>query len=84
MTTLPLDPDQPYGPRRWGAVFALIWLFYLLNPLEAGWEKRDTAAGWVGIVATLAFAVVYSTVFLMLRNRRAMGTPFRLPARPRR
>jgi two-component system sensor histidine kinase DesK len=63
-------------------VFALIWLFYLLNPLEAAWQKRDTVAGWVGIVATVTFAVVYSTVFLLLRNRRETGTPFRLPTRP--
>ncbi len=79
-TLLPADPDQPYGPRRWGAVFALVWLFYLLNPLEAAWEKRDTVAGWVGIVATITFALVYAAVFLRLRNRRRVGAPFRLPA----
>jgi two-component system sensor histidine kinase DesK len=81
-SALPVDPDQAYGPRRWGALFALVWLFYLLNPLEAAWEKRDTVAGWVGVVATVAFALVYSTVFLLLRNRRQTGTPFRLPTRP--
>jgi two-component system sensor histidine kinase DesK len=80
MSDTPADADQAYGPRRWGSFFALIWLFYLLNPLEAGWEKRDTVSGWVGIVATVAFAVVYALVFLQLRNRRTMGTPFRLPA----
>jgi two-component system, NarL family, sensor histidine kinase DesK len=77
-----IDVDQPYGPRRWGAFFALVWLFYLLNPLEAAWEKRDTVSGWVGMVATVAFALVYALVFLLLRNRRTMGTPFRLPASP--
>jgi two-component system sensor histidine kinase DesK len=77
-----IDLDQPYGPRRWGAFFALVWLFYLLNPLEAAWEKRDSVSGWVGMVATVAFALVYAAVFLLLRNRRTMGTPFRLPASP--
>ena len=82
MTARPIDQDQFYGPRRWGALFALVWLFYLLNPLEAAWEKRDTVSGWVGIVATIAFAIVYASVFFLLRNKRATGTPFRLPTRP--
>lgn len=79
-TTGVADPRE--GPRRWGALFALVWLFYLLNPLEAGWEKRDTAAGVLGIAATVGFALVYAAVFVVLRNRRTTGTPFRLPARP--
>ncbi|MGY2874318.1 two-component system, NarL family, sensor histidine kinase DesK [Marmoricola sp. URHA0025 HA25] len=70
-----VDPGE--GPRRWGGIFAAIWLFYLLNPLEAGWEKRDTAAGWVGIVATVLFAGIYLGAFLLLRFRRPIGTPFR-------
>src|SRR3954453_3044471 len=82
MTALPAEKDQMYGPRRWGAVFALVWLFYLLNPLEAAWEQRDSVSGWVGMVATLAFGLIYATVFLLLRNRRTMGTPFRLPGTP--
>ena len=79
MTSIPLDTDQPYGPRRWGSLFALVWLFYLLNPLEAAWEKRDSAAGWVGIIATVLFALTYAAIFLMLRYRRVPGAPFRLP-----
>ena len=74
----PAIPDPRAGPRRWGAIFAAIWLFYLLNPLEAAWEKRDTAAGWIGMVATVVFAVIYLGVFLLLRWRRPIGTPFRV------
>jgi len=70
-------PDPREGPRRWGAVFAGIWLFYLLNPLGAAWEKRDTAAGWLGIVATVLFAALYLGAFLWMRWRRPVGTPFR-------
>jgi two-component system, NarL family, sensor histidine kinase DesK len=77
MRAIPSEPDEAYGPRRWGWVFAAIWLFYLLNPLEAAWEKHDTAAGWVGIVGTVVFAAIYLTAFLLLRWRRAPGTPFR-------
>ncbi|MGO4256817.1 sensor histidine kinase [Marmoricola sp. RAF53] len=80
------SPEEVYagqgGPRRWGSVFALVWLFYLLNPLEAGWEQRDTVAGWIGILATLAFAGVYAAVFLRMRNNRPMGSPFRATTTP--
>jgi two-component system, NarL family, sensor histidine kinase DesK len=70
------DVDRPSGARRWGAVFAGIWLFYLSAPLSAGWDRRDEVRGWIGIVATLAFAVVYMTVFVTMR-RRPTGAPYR-------
>ncbi|CAM3482407.1 sensor histidine kinase [Occultella aeris] len=73
--------DAPTGPRRWGVVFAAVWLFYLLNPLEVAWSRRDTVAGWVALVATVAFAAVYMGVFLALRFRRRPGGPFRPFAR---
>ena len=76
-SAVPSERDLRAGSRRWGGLFAAIWLFYLLNPLEAAWEKRDTAAGVIGIVATLAFAAVYLGTFLLLRFRRPIGTPFR-------
>ncbi|RNL63793.1 sensor histidine kinase [Nocardioides marmoriginsengisoli] len=82
MTSNRIDVDSPGGPRRWGAVMALVWLFYLLNPLEAGWEQRDTVSGWVGIVATVAFAGVYAAAFLMLRLNRPEGAPFRISPNP--
>lgn len=74
----PAEVDPREGPRRWGGVFAAIWLFYLLTPLEAAWEKHDTAAGWIGIVGTLLFAVIYLGVFMLLRWRRPIGTPFQV------
>ncbi|MET3963359.1 two-component system sensor histidine kinase DesK [Marmoricola sp. OAE513] len=78
MSKHPVDVDSPGGPRRWGPVFALVWLFYLLNPLEEAWSQRDTVSGWVGIVATITFAVVYGAGFLMLRLNRPVGSPFRM------
>jgi two-component system sensor histidine kinase DesK len=81
MSTIPSEAETE-NPRRWGMVFAGIWLFYLLNPLEAAWAKRDTVAGWVGIVATMLFAAVYLSAFFKLRWRRE-GTPFRVtPSTP--
>ncbi|HET6152156.1 MAG TPA: sensor histidine kinase [Marmoricola sp.] len=80
MSATPIEPDLTGGPRRWGWIFALVWLFYLLNPLSAAWDKRGSVSGWVGIVATLVFAVIYATAFLMLRWNRAPGTRFQATA----
>jgi two-component system, NarL family, sensor histidine kinase DesK len=76
----PPDVDRPIGPRRWGLMFAAIWLFYLLSPLSAAWDRQDLR-GWIGMVATLAFAAVYLAVFLRMRWRPT-GAPFRAPIRP--
>jgi two-component system sensor histidine kinase DesK len=59
-------------------MFAAIWLFYLLSPLSAAWD-RGGVRGWIGIVATLMFAVLYLTVFVLMRWRRRPTSPFRAP-----
>jgi two-component system sensor histidine kinase DesK len=59
-------------------MFAGIWLFYLLSPLSVAWGRRDTLGGWIGILATLVFAAVYMTIFVLMRWRRT-GAPFRAP-----
>jgi two-component system sensor histidine kinase DesK len=74
----PGDAENPTGPRRWGLLFAGIWLFYLLSPLTAAWSMRDEVRGWVGILATLAFATLYLSVFVAMRWRRTLS-PFRAP-----
>ncbi|WP_310964149.1 sensor histidine kinase [Nocardioides terrisoli] len=76
MDERPRDLDE-IGQRRWGSVFAAVWLFYLASPLEAGWDRRETVAGWVGMAATVAFAAIYLLIFIRLRRRRAVGAPFR-------
>jgi two-component system, NarL family, sensor histidine kinase DesK len=75
-----IDVGRPVGPRRWGLVFAGIWLFYLLSPLSEAWQQRGHVRGWIGIVATLLFAALYLTVFVLMRWRR-VGAPFRTPVR---
>ncbi|HJQ05671.1 MAG TPA: sensor histidine kinase [Nocardioides sp.] len=69
------------GPRRWGALFAAVWMFYLLQPIEAGWDRGDLR-GWIAIVAVIAFAVLYLGCFVVLRSRRPVGGPFRMTVRP--
>lgn len=63
---------EPEGgaPGRLGPLFAGIWLFFLLNPLLEGWAHRDEPRGVLGIVATVAFAAVYMTVWIRARADR--------------
>ena len=66
MTSVTVDADQVGWPSRdgragrFGLLFAGVWLVFLVDPLRAAWRlagDEDTAlAGWVGLVATVAFA----------------------------
>jgi len=57
------------GPRRVGYLFSAIWLVFLFEPLQAGWQHRDTWQGWVGMAATVLFAAVYVVAFAVVRGR---------------
>jgi two-component system sensor histidine kinase DesK len=61
---------HPNRLDKLGPLFASIWLFFLLNPLLEGWQRRDEIAGVVGIVATLAFAATYMTLWVQVRSDR--------------
>jgi two-component system sensor histidine kinase DesK len=76
--TSPGEAEHRSGPRRWGLMFAGIWLFYLVSPLSAAWAMRDQVRGWVGMLAVVAFAVLYMSVFVTMRWRRTFS-PFRAP-----
>jgi two-component system sensor histidine kinase DesK len=77
-----IDVDRMLVPRRWGSGFALVWLFYLLNPLGDAWARRDSVSGWVGIVATVAFAAVYAASFLVMRLNRPNRVRFTVERSP--
>jgi two-component system sensor histidine kinase DesK len=68
------DP-APAGPRvrvrQIGPLFAAIWLFFLIDPLLEGWAHRDEVSGIVGILATIAFAAVYMSLWVRTRAERA-------------
>ncbi len=55
---------------RFGPLFAAIWLFFLVNPLLEGWRHRDEVAGVVGLLATIAFAATYMTLWVRMRADR--------------
>ena len=69
--------EQRNGPAqvgRFGPLFAGIWLFFLLDPLAQGWERRTEVRGLLGMLATVAFAVVYMTLWTRMRRERQRFT----------
>ena len=69
--------DQPRATmNRLGPLFATIWLFYLGDPLVAGWADRGEVSGVAGLLATVAFGGVYMTLWLRIRgDRMRLVTP---------
>jgi len=69
---LPIGLPSPYdGRRRWaGPWLACIWLVFLVPALVDGWHQRDHPRGIIGLIATLAFMVVYTSNFLAIRESR--------------
>jgi two-component system sensor histidine kinase DesK len=86
--------DSAPGPAGWthrngragrfGIAFAAVWLVFLVDSLRHAWSvawgDRHAVAGWVGVVATVGFAVAYLLVFSWVRARRRRLGP-QVPAR---
>jgi len=60
----------PNQMARFGPLFAAVWLFFLVDPLLTGWHDRDEVGGIVGMLATVAFAVVYMALWIRMREDR--------------
>ncbi|CAN5492390.1 sensor histidine kinase [soil metagenome] len=78
----PVSPPIPTGawtrrdgrPGRLGVLFASVWLVFLGDSFRSAWDiawqGKDQLRGWVGLLATVAFAVFYVGAFTWLRRRR--------------
>jgi two-component system sensor histidine kinase DesK len=71
MSNRPFDDPR----RRWAPFFAGLWLLYLVQPFSDSWKHRSDWHGWVGMVATVAFAAVYVGYFFVLRRCAPPGPP---------
>jgi two-component system sensor histidine kinase DesK len=62
-------------PGRLGVLFASIWLVFLADSFRTAWDiawkGTNELRGWVGLLATLAFAACYVAGFTWVRRRRA-------------
>lgn len=70
-SNVPFDDPR----RRWAPFFAGLWLLYLAQPFSDAWKHRGHLDGWIGMVATIAFAVVYVGYFFILRRCAPPGPP---------
>ncbi|WP_433290858.1 histidine kinase [Actinoplanes sp. CA-030573] len=70
-------PERDWG-RRFGWLFAAVWLFYLAEPLQALAGHRDLLWRTAGIVALVAFGIFY---LMMVRLASSVRHS---PVRPRR
>ncbi|MFB9376245.1 sensor histidine kinase [Kineococcus gynurae] len=69
----PVPQTPPVGfdaRRRFGWVFAAVWLFFLAEPFEDALAARDRGAGVLAVVALAAFAVTYVALWVGWQRRR--------------
>jgi two-component system sensor histidine kinase DesK len=73
------DPVAQYDTRfNWyAALGAGIWLIFLAPAVQAGWNARETVAGWIGLVTIAAFCVLYVYSFIWGRPYRHSGLLWR-------
>jgi two-component system sensor histidine kinase DesK len=71
MPAWPLD-QFAWGrrPSSAGPWLATIWLVFLLPAFVDGWQARDSVAGLLGMATTIAFAVLYMSLWTRARESR--------------
>ncbi len=65
-----LTPREPRDYLPYQRFLSLLWLVYLAEPFLAGWAARSTVRGAVGLVAVVAFGVLYTWHFVASRPLR--------------
>jgi two-component system, NarL family, sensor histidine kinase DesK len=55
--------------RRFGWMFAAIWLVYLAQPASTAWNQPDPVRRYLGLGTLIAFAAVFVVTFAQARRR---------------
>ena len=61
--------------RRFGWVFAAIWLVYLAQPASTAWDQHDPVRRYLGLGTLIAFAAVFVVTFAQSRRRADRQVP---------
>jgi two-component system sensor histidine kinase DesK len=89
-TTVTAMSESPVGPEgtqqatlrasgRLAPLFAAIWLFFLLDPVIAGFQEDNRLRGLTGVAATFLFGAVYMTMWFRMRRDRVAMARFTMP-----
>jgi two-component system sensor histidine kinase DesK len=61
--------------RRYGWMFAAIWLVYLAQPASTVWDRQDPVRRYLGLATLIAFAAVFIVTFAQSRRRADRQVP---------
>lgn len=61
--------------RRYGWMFAAIWLVYLAQPASTVWARPDPVRRYLGLATLIAFAAVFIVTFAASRRRADRQVP---------
>ncbi len=61
--------------RRYGWLFAAIWLVYLSQPASTAWAQHDLVRRYLGLGTLIAFSAVFIAVFVVSRRRDDRQVP---------
>jgi two-component system, NarL family, sensor histidine kinase DesK len=61
--------------RRYGWMFAAIWLVYLAQPASTAWNQHDLVRRYLGLGTLIAFAAVFVVTFAQSRRRADRQVP---------
>jgi two-component system sensor histidine kinase DesK len=70
------DPIAPTPASRWRRlawIFAVVWLFYLAQPISQAWQLPDPMHRWLALAVIVTFAALFVTTFGASRTLRQRG-----------
>ncbi len=73
------NPPQDSRMRRYGWLFAAVWLIYLVQPATDVWAQHDLLRRYGGLAVVVAFAAVFIVTFASGRRLYRRGQCFSYP-----